>query len=147
MYIFQFNYLDVEGVRIDDLKYMKEKRISVSKLSSLLGKIYLKMVFGEGFIHCDPHQGNVLVRHIPGILPNIWPFSMWFLNFEILLLDHGLYRQISKEFMLKYAYLWNAIIKGNEFEIERASERLFKKIPTGIVDDVVPHRLFASYIS
>lgn len=41
--------------------------------------MYSEMIFLRGFIHCDPHPGNVLVRR--GEAGKI----------EIVLLDHGLY--------------------------------------------------------
>lgn len=39
------------------------------------------MIFVNGFVHCDPHPGNVLVRKRPGTG-----------KAEIVLLDHGLYQ-------------------------------------------------------
>ncbi len=46
-----------------------------------LGKIYSEMIFVNGFVHCDPHPGNVLVRKCPQSNKT-----------EIVLLDHGLYQ-------------------------------------------------------
>ena len=42
--------------------------------------MYSEMIFKRGFIHCDPHPGNVLVRKGPKG------------GAEIIMLDHGLYR-------------------------------------------------------
>ena len=42
--------------------------------------MYSEMIFMRGFIHCDPHAGNVLVR--PGRDGTA----------QIVLLDHGLYK-------------------------------------------------------
>lgn len=39
------------------------------------------MIFVHGFVHCDPHPGNVLVRKCPRSQKT-----------EIVLLDHGLYQ-------------------------------------------------------
>lgn len=39
------------------------------------------MIFVNGFVHCDPHPGNVLVRKCPKSNKT-----------EIVLLDHGLYQ-------------------------------------------------------
>lgn len=49
------------------------------QVSLKLGQMYSEMIFLRGFIHCDPHPGNVLVRR--GEAGKI----------EIVLLDHGLY--------------------------------------------------------
>ena len=44
-----------------------------------LGRLYSEMIFVQGYIHCDPHPGNLLVR----------PSTS---GTEIVLLDHGLYQ-------------------------------------------------------
>lgn len=44
-----------------------------------LGRLYSEMIFVQGYIHCDPHPGNLLVR--PSVNGT-----------EIVLLDHGLYQ-------------------------------------------------------
>lgn len=41
-------------------------------------------------VHCDPHAANMLVRAKNG-------------KPELILLDHGLYRQITDDFRLEYA--------------------------------------------
>lgn len=53
------------------------------------------MIFVNGFVHCDPHPGNVLVRKRPGTG-----------KAEIVLLDHGLY-QVGEAFPTRPAQgLW-----------------------------------------
>ena len=51
------------------------------QISGKLGQMYSEMIFREGYIHCDPHPGNVLVRRSSGQRQEV----------EIVLLDHGLY--------------------------------------------------------
>ena len=51
------------------------------QISRLLGRMYSEMIFVNGFVHCDPHPGNVLVRKRPDTG-----------KVEIVLLDHGLYQ-------------------------------------------------------
>lgn len=58
------------------------------QISCHLGKMYSEMIFVNGFVHCDPHPGNVLVRKHPDTG-----------KAEIILLDHGLY-QVRKLFVL-----------------------------------------------
>ena len=46
------------------------------------------MIFKHGFVHCDAHPGNILIRQHPrGYDPK--------LHYQIVLLDHGLYRNLS----------------------------------------------------
>ncbi|XP_041121789.1 aarF domain-containing protein kinase 1 isoform X2 [Polyodon spathula] len=73
----------VEGGQVNDLEYMKENCIDVNEISQNLGKMYSEMIFVNGFVHCDPHPGNVLVKRCPKASKT-----------EIILLDHGLYQDV-----------------------------------------------------
>ena len=53
--------------------------LSTYQVSNNLSAIYSEMIFEHGFVHCDPHPGNVLVKKTPNH------------NAQIVLLDHGLY--------------------------------------------------------
>ncbi|KAF9565642.1 hypothetical protein EC968_004038 [Mortierella alpina] len=120
------------GSRIDDLHYLKENNISVSEVSNEMARTFSQMIYKDGFVHCDPHPGNVMIRPTPA-------GSLSPRNFEIILLDHGLYRELAPEFRLDYAHLWTAIIASDEKEIKyRALKlggtdayKLFSSILTG----------------
>ena len=100
-----------------------------------LGELFSEMIFQRGFVHCDPHPGNILVHcaqtntdaHSNGKL-------------EIVMLDHGLYsvsatqeeiqsldvcqqragcvhplpslppQELSDDFRVSYCKLWQALI-------------------------------------
>lgn len=68
-------------------------------------------------------------------------------NFELVLLDHGLYRTLNDTFRLEYAHLWDAIIRSDEPEIEEYSYRLFTHNERVTKDGVDHHRLFASMLT
>ncbi|PVU93408.1 hypothetical protein BB559_003300 [Furculomyces boomerangus] len=70
------------------------------------------MVFNDGFVHCDPHPGNIIIR------PNNKGYPY---NFELVLLDHGLYRQLSPGFRLQYARLWRSLLEGDKEKIQKES--------------------------
>ncbi|XP_044128522.1 aarF domain-containing protein kinase 1 [Bufo gargarizans] len=69
------------------------------------------MIFVHGFVHCDPHPGNVLVRQSEG-------------GPEILLLDHGLYQELTDNFRLNYCHLWQALLAADMAGVRRYSQRL-----------------------
>jgi predicted unusual protein kinase regulating ubiquinone biosynthesis (AarF/ABC1/UbiB family) len=54
-----FDFID--GVRVDDLEGLKERNQSPQKVIAWLIDIYVRMVVVHGFIHADPHPGNLLV--------------------------------------------------------------------------------------
>ncbi|TKC41251.1 hypothetical protein EI555_011469 [Monodon monoceros] len=85
----------------------------VQMISRHLGKMYSEMIFVSGFVHCDPHPGNVLVRKCPGTG-----------KVEIVLLDHGLYQVLTEEFRLDYCHLWQSLIWTDMKSVKKYSQRL-----------------------
>lgn len=91
----------VEGGQINDLKYIQRNNLNPYEVSNKLGRLYSHMIFIVGFVHSDPHPGNVLVRKKNN-------------ETEIILLDHGLYADLSNEFRWEYSKLWLAILDGDK---------------------------------
>ena len=73
-----------EGFSTTDAAKIKEHKINVNQISKRLGIIFSEMIFANGFVHCDPHPGNVLINPIKKDGKET--------DFEIVLLDHGLYQ-------------------------------------------------------
>ncbi|XP_032094751.1 aarF domain-containing protein kinase 1 isoform X1 [Thamnophis elegans] len=103
----------MEGGQVNDKDYMDRNCINVSEISRNLGKIYSEMIFVNGFVHCDPHPGNVLVRKCPATGKS-----------HIILLDHGLYQVLTDSFRLDYCRLWQALIKADIKQIKKYSQDL-----------------------
>ncbi|XP_067894704.1 aarF domain-containing protein kinase 1 isoform X2 [Heterodontus francisci] len=101
-----------EGHNAEEVAAML-KHFHFLKISRNLGKLYSEMIFVNGFVHCDPHPGNVLVRKSPQTNKG-----------EIVLLDHGLYQNLTEEFRLDYCHLWHSLIKTDMQGIEMYSKRL-----------------------
>ena len=89
------------------------------------------MIFGNTPLHCDPHGGNIAIRHNSQRRPH---------NFDIILYDHGLYRDIPLQLRRDYAKLWLAVINADEKSMRQYAHRV-----AGITDDQFP--LFASAIT
>nr|XP_031309989.1 uncharacterized aarF domain-containing protein kinase 1 isoform X2 [Camelus dromedarius] len=89
------------------------KHFDFLKISRHLGKMYSEMIFVNGFVHCDPHPGNVLVRKCPGTG-----------KAEIVLLDHGLYQVLTEQFRLDYCHLWQSLIWTDMKNVKKYSQRL-----------------------
>ncbi|XP_071972872.1 aarF domain-containing protein kinase 1 isoform X2 [Engystomops pustulosus] len=103
----------VQGGQANDLDYMKRNNIDVDKVSQALGKLYSEMIFVHGFVHCDPHPGNVLVRQTEDSRSP-----------EIILLDHGLYQELTDDFRLNYCHLWKALIAADMDGVCKYSQHL-----------------------
>ncbi|XP_057587846.1 aarF domain-containing protein kinase 1 isoform X1 [Hippopotamus amphibius kiboko] len=103
----------LDGGQVNDRDYMEKNKIDVNEISRHLGKMYSEMIFVNGFVHCDPHPGNVLVRKCPGSG-----------KVEIVLLDHGLYQVLTEEFRLDYCHLWQSLIWTDMKSVKKYSQRL-----------------------
>uniref|UniRef100_A0A3Q2XUC5 AarF domain-containing protein kinase 1 n=1 Tax=Hippocampus comes TaxID=109280 RepID=A0A3Q2XUC5_HIPCM len=102
-----------DGGQVNDREYMKAHGINVNEISENLGKMYSEMIFIHGFVHCDPHPGNVLVRKCQKSKKT-----------EIILLDHGLYQVLQPDFRVNYCRLWQALIQQDMPGVERYSRKL-----------------------
>jgi aarF domain-containing kinase len=94
----------IDGGRVDDLAYLARVGIDRNKVSIELSRIFSQMVYLHGYFHADPHPGNLLIRPAPRGSRS--PY-----NFEIVLLDHGLYVDLDRALRLNYARLWLAFVQ------------------------------------
>lgn len=122
------------GHRLDDLDYLDRNHIDRDEVSAVLARIFNEMIFGEGApLHCDPHGGNIAIR-----LNRARQRSAH--NFDIILYDHGLYRDIPLSLRRSYAKMWLAIIDGDVPKMKKYVEEV-----AGVGEDKFP--LFASAIT
>jgi aarF domain-containing kinase len=122
----------VSGHRPDDLDFLDSNGISRDEVSAALSRIFNEMIFGTNApLHCDPHGGNIAIRkndHRRGA------------NFDVVLYDHGLYRDIPLSLRRSYAKLWLAVIDADEPRMRKYAHEV-----AGITDEQFP--LFASAIT
>lgn len=132
------------GAKVTDLDYMREKGIDPYKVSERLAQIFSEMIFIHGFVHCDPHPGNVFIRLKPD---NLKTYS-WFSNrkpqWEIVLLDHGLYKELSSDFRLSYARLWKSVIEGDVEKIKDCCREIGAGDAYRLFSSVLTHRTWTS---
>lgn len=120
------------GNRLDDLGYLDSNGIDRDEVAATLARIFNEMIFGDDApLHCDPHGGNIAIRKNA---------ARRGANFDIILYDHGLYRDIPQALRRSYAKMWLAVIDGD-------MERMKKYVGevAGIGEDKFP--LFASAIT
>ncbi|CAO2658819.1 Nn.00g065420.m01.CDS01 [Neocucurbitaria sp. VM-36] len=123
----------VSGFRTDDLKSLDEAGIDRDEVSAALARIFNEMIFGrDAPLHCDPHGGNIAIRHNPKRRGKA--------NFDVILYDHGLYRDIPQDLRRNYAKLWLAVLDADESGMRKYAYEV-----AGIGEDHFP--LFASAIT
>ena len=101
------------GGHINDLDYLREHKIDPYLASTRISRMYAEMIFKYGYVHCDPHPGNVLVQKCPETRKD-----------KIVLLDHGLYSQLTHEFRVDYARFWLCILNADTDGIRTYADKL-----------------------
>lgn len=114
-----------EGFTINDRANIMKNNINVNKITERLGIIFSEMIFANGFVHCDPHPGNVLIRPITKTTETNHQNSdsKKTNDFEIVLLDHGLYQELSEDFRYNYAKIWMAILDKDINRLEVLTQK------------------------
>lgn len=100
-----------DGDSITSKAYLKKNKIKMSEISTLLSEVFNRQIFELGFVHADPHPGNLFVRKENG-------------KVKLVLLDHGLYRSLDKKFKYNYAKLWRGIFTQDKELLRESCENL-----------------------
>ncbi|CAH0675536.1 unnamed protein product [Chilo suppressalis] len=103
----------ITGGQVNDIKYVEEHNINKFDLCSKLGDLYAHMIFVTGFVHSDPHPGNILIQKEPDDK-----------EVSVYLLDHGLYAQLSDTFRYHYSKLWLSIINRDRKNMKYYASKL-----------------------
>ncbi|RFU80498.1 abc1 domain-containing [Trichoderma arundinaceum] len=74
-------------------------------------ELFSKQMFTWGFVHCDPHPGNILIRRQPNGSGKA----------QVILLDHGLYVTLTDKMRRQYSRFWKALVTGDETLLSKVS--------------------------
>eukprot|EP00002_Diphylleia_rotans_P030119 TRINITY_DN6172_c0_g1_i4.p1 TRINITY_DN6172_c0_g1~~TRINITY_DN6172_c0_g1_i4.p1 ORF type:complete len:436 (+),score=66.62 TRINITY_DN6172_c0_g1_i4:49-1356(+) len=86
--------------KLVDKDSFKKMGFSEKQVCEVLVDVFCTQAFEHGFVHADPHPGNILVR----------PRKDKPTEPQLVLLDHGLYRTMDDEFRIDYCTLWKSLI-------------------------------------
>lgn len=90
-----------KGVSVTKVREMNEMGIDLRSVARAITEAFLHMTYKEGFVHGDPHPGNMFIRKKEGGGPE---------DIELVILDHGIYCELSPESRVNYALLWRGIL-------------------------------------
>ena len=79
--------------------------LSMKQVMGTMVDLFSAQMFLWGWVHCDPHPGNIFVRRQPNGKP------------ELVLIDHGLYIHMRPEFRHDYARFWKSLMTFDNKEI------------------------------
>lgn len=72
--------------------------LSLKDVMTTMVDLFSAQMFLWGWVHCDPHPGNIFIRRQPSGQP------------ELVLIDHGLYIHMEPAFRHQYARFWKALL-------------------------------------
>lgn len=112
---FEAGFPSTDVARIDQIGICRKET------AKLISSVFNAQIFENGFVHCDPHSSNCLLREHPKKKGKP----------QIVLVDHGLYKRLDPEFQENYARLWTGIVMADISAIKRACESLgvYKMFP------------------
>ncbi len=92
-----------EGIPVSHVREMHDLGINLKKLSSIISETFIYMIYEKGFVHSDPHPGNMFVRKKKN--PKNKNEDL-----ELVILDHGIYTELPETTRLSYTKLWRGIL-------------------------------------
>lgn len=101
-----------EGCKVNNVEEIKRQGLSLKDTADKLIRTFAEQIFYTGFIHADPHPGNVLVRRGPDK------------KAELVLLDHGLYEYLSESDRAALCKLWRSIVLRDDTAMKKYSNVL-----------------------
>lgn len=102
-----------EGEMIDNKDFYIKNNIDPHVVIERISYLFNEMIFIKGFLHSDPHAGNLRIRKNGPIGP-----------VQIILLDHGQYKRFSSIFHHNYCNFLNAIMTSDAPNILKYAKNL-----------------------
>lgn len=87
----------IEGCRVDDLAELNKHKIDPKQVAAAVLQAHTELLFVQGFFNVDPHPGNIIIRPRPDKGTG---------EFDVVLIDHGMYRRLEPVFRRAYCSLW-----------------------------------------
>jgi aarF domain-containing kinase len=101
----------INGIKVNDHAGLAAMGVKETELASTVSSVFGDMVHVHGFVHVDPHPGNLFVRQHGK-------------DWQLVILDHGMYRRLTPQFRAAYCRLWKALITQDLEAGQRASIEL-----------------------
>ncbi|CAF3488819.1 unnamed protein product [Rotaria sp. Silwood1] len=111
-------YEFVEGITVDRTEELEKVNLSLKDIDQKLIHLFAEQIFRTGFVHADPHAGNVHIRINKKIKSKDFPQA------QIILLDHGLYESLISEERKILCDLWMATINNDHVRMKQSATAL-----------------------
>ncbi|KYR01571.1 putative protein serine/threonine kinase [Tieghemostelium lacteum] len=104
----------IHGCKVNDTKSLHRMGLTEKDVLQNLLEICSEQIFIHGFVHVDPHCGNILVRQHPK-----YPKRA-----QVVLIDHGLYREYDNEFRINFCHLYRSLVLCDHKKVQHYSKIL-----------------------
>ncbi|KAI5958706.1 uncharacterized protein KGF55_005704 [Candida pseudojiufengensis] len=101
----------INGISLTDKNKLIKNGFDLKQLMNQYIILFGRQIFNYGFVHSDPHPGNLLVKFDDKGKQ------------QLVLLDHGLYITLNEQFKLQYCQLWKDLFILNIKGIERIGKQ------------------------
>ena len=81
--------------------------LSLKQVMTTMIDLFSAQMFLWGWVHCDPHPGNIFIRRLPSGNP------------ELVLIDHGLYIHMKPAFRHQYSLFWKSLMTFDNETIQK----------------------------
>ena len=102
----------VDGVKVIDVAGLRRLGLHEAEVSRLMVESLAHQIFSTGFIHADPHPGNLLVRRDERG------------RAQLVLLDHGLYVSMADDVRHVFCQLWRHCVLRDAQAVRHYSQLL-----------------------
>ena len=96
--------------------------LDLSDIMTTVIDLFSMQLFHWGFVHCDPHPGNIFVRRLPTGKP------------QIVLIDHGLYVKLSPSLRKQYCRFWKAMLTHDDSTLNEIAKSWGLRSPNATAD-------------
>jgi|TARA_B110000967_G_scaffold200481_2_gene236330 aarF domain-containing kinase len=130
----------IRGAKIDDGPGLRAAGIDPKAAAEALADTFARTLLCHGFVHGDPHPGNMLVRRQSDAIAKasgtkkkrgwvsnlLMTFSTRTPNHgvQIVLLDHGLYTELDEQARKRMCRLWHAVAMRDPGAVLKTSEEM-----------------------
>ncbi|ORY87017.1 ABC1-domain-containing protein [Protomyces lactucae-debilis] len=101
----------IDGVRATDSAKIEKMGFSKSQTMRAVVDTFSAQMFKFGWLHCDPHPGNLFVRPHPRTG-----------KFQMVVIDHGLYIKESDTFREQYCLFWKSLFLNDMTTLRTIAE-------------------------
>ena len=126
----------VRGAKIDDGPALRAAGVDPREAAEALADTFARTLLCHGFVHGDPHPGNMLVRRQSedgrsaktkarrGVKSSDRKSRLRGAGVQIVLLDHGLYTELDEPARRRMCRLWHAVAMRDPSKVRETSEEM-----------------------